>query len=59
MRLLKKYDCVAGTIVRGDEYGMATGDEDKAKAETEVIEDYALSKDTRQLIEHQYLSCKL
>ena len=40
---LKKYDRVAGTMGRGDEYGMAASDDDKAKAETEVVEDYALS----------------
>ena len=43
MRLLKKYDRVADTMGRGDEYGMAADDEDEAKAETEVVEDYALS----------------
>ena len=43
VRLLKKYDRVAGTMGRGDEYGMATSDNDEAKAETEVVEDYALS----------------
>merc|ERR1711966_269713 len=42
VRLLKKYDRVAGTMGRGDEYGMAAGDDDEAK-ETEVVEDYALS----------------
>ena len=39
----KKYDRVAGTMDRSDEYDMAADDEDKAKAETEVIEDYAFS----------------
>ena len=43
VRLLKKYDRVACTMSRGDEYGMAADNEDEAKAETEVIEDYALS----------------
>ena len=43
LRLLKKYDRAAGTMGRGSEYGMTADDEDKAKAEAEVIEDYALS----------------
>ena len=43
VRLLKKHDRVAGTMGRGEEYGMAADDEDKAKAETEVIEDYVFS----------------
>ena len=43
VRLLKKYDRVASTMGRGDEYDMAAGDEDEAKAETEVIEDDTLS----------------
>ena len=42
VRLLKKYDRVAGTMGRGEEYGMAAGDDEEAK-ETEVVEDYALS----------------
>ena len=40
---MKKYDRVAGTMGRDEEYGMTADDEDKAKAETEVIEDYAFS----------------
>ena len=43
MRLLKEYDLVAGTMGREDEYGMAASDKDEVKAETEVVEDYALS----------------
>ena len=34
---------VAGTMGRGEEYGMAASDDDKVKAETEVVEDYTLS----------------
>ena len=41
--LVKKYDRAAGTMGRGEEYGMAASDDDEAKAETEVVEDYALS----------------
>ena len=43
VHLLKKYDCVAGTMGRGDEYSMAVDDKDEAKAKIGVIEDYALS----------------
>ena len=43
VRLLKKHDRVAGTMGRGDEYGMTADNEDETKAETEVIEAYALS----------------
>ena len=43
VRLLKKYDRVAGTMGRGEEYGMTADDEDEAKAEIEVIEDYVFS----------------
>ena len=42
VHLLKKYDRVAGTMGHGVEYGMAASDDDKVKAETEVVEDYAL-----------------
>ena len=43
VRLLKKYDRVAGTMGRGEEYGMAASDDDEDKATAEVVEDYALS----------------
>ena len=43
VRIYKKYDRVAGTMGRGEEYGMDADNEDTAKAETKVIEDYALS----------------
>ena len=43
VRLLKKYDRVAGTMGRDDEYGMVVDNKDEAKAETEVIKDYARS----------------
>ena len=43
VRLLKKYDRVAGTMGRGEEYDMAADDDDEDKTEAEVVEDYALS----------------
>ena len=44
VRIMKKYDKVAGSMGRGEEYGMAAGPtSDETNDSDEVIEDYALS----------------